>query len=57
MALGWPQLGSLAGKDLAQIKSAVRDVYRIKDKRELGRSAGLLDTFVNREPARCRLGH
>jgi hypothetical protein len=50
VALGWPNLGNLAAKNLAQIKDALRqaDAYRLEDNRELGTSAGLLDTFVNR---------
>ncbi|HEY8747456.1 MAG TPA: hypothetical protein VIM11_05765 [Tepidisphaeraceae bacterium] len=48
VALGWPGLGSLAGMDLDEIKHVLRKVYKIRDKRELGTSAGLLNTFVNR---------
>jgi hypothetical protein len=50
VALGWPGLGSLAGKDLIGIKARLRSAadYRLTDARELGTNAGLLDTFVNR---------
>ncbi len=47
VALGWPGLGSLAGKELLQIKEVLAARYRPKDRRDLGRSAGLLNTFVN----------
>lgn len=47
VALGWTNLGSLAGKNRAQIKSALRKFYP-NDPRNLGVSASQLDTFVNR---------
>src|SRR5688572_415653 len=46
VALGWPNLGTLAGSDRAQIRSALRRFYR-NDPHNLGLSAGQLDTFVN----------
>lgn len=48
VALGWPNLGSLAGKDVDGIKAILRKVYGTRDTGELGRSAGALDMFVNR---------
>lgn len=51
VALGWPGLGSLADKDLKQIKTILRKRYKISDARKLGTNAGLLDTFINRVTA------
>jgi len=48
VALGWPGVGSLKGKDIDDLKAVLRRAYKIRDARELGRSAGLLDTFINR---------
>lgn len=51
IALGWPGLGSVAGKDIDEIKAALLRSYGKLDNRELGASAGALDMLVNRMSA------
>src|SRR2546421_457374 len=47
VALGWPGLGDLAGKNRNQIRLNLGRAYGTTDARELGRNAGTLDSFVN----------
>ncbi len=47
VALGWPKIGSLAGKDHEQIKAALR-ANQTNGSPALGYSAGALNTLVNR---------
>lgn len=51
VALGWPGLGSIAGKDIDEIRAALLRSYGKLDNRELGASAGALDMLVNRMSA------
>lgn len=55
VALGWPGLGSIAGKDIDEIRAALLRSYGKLDNRELGASAGALDMLVNRDGKLRRL--
>ena len=48
IALGWPKLGDLSGMNRGEIKAILRTSYGTRNRAELGRSAGALDTLVNR---------
>ena len=47
VAVGWPDVKSLSGADAKSIRAALRK-SGVTDRRELGRSVGILDTFINR---------
>src|SRR5437588_9015244 len=53
VALGWPNLGNLTGKQLQQIRLTLQKKYADYQPREMNTSANLLDAFVNR----VRAGH